>query len=217
MDQHSNIQAMIFDIDGTLADSVPLIIAAFRKAVEPLVNRSLSDAEIKSTFGPDEEGSIRSIAPNDYKTGTKDFLEQYALLHTMCPRPFDGIEALLQLLQDRGVRLAIATGKGKYTTDLSLHHFGLTSYFEKIENGSSEGSRKIEAIGEILREFNVDKVHAAYIGDSASDITESKAAGVQGLAAAWASTANKEELENSKPDALFNSVEDLTTWLTARI
>lgn len=61
------IQAVIFDIDGTLADTIPLIIVAYRKAVEPLVKHSLSDEEIVNTFGPDEEGSVKKMAPHDYK------------------------------------------------------------------------------------------------------------------------------------------------------
>ena len=164
MDQQLNIKAVIFDIDGTLADTVPLILAAYHKAVEPLINRALSDAEIKSTFGPDEEGSIRVIVPDDYKTATKNFLKQYTLLHAMCSRPFAGIVPLLQRLQERGVRLAIATGKGKYTTDLSLELFGLTSYFERIETGSPQGSRKVEAIGDILQAFNLEKKQCSVPG-----------------------------------------------------
>ncbi len=74
--RHMNlIKAVIFDFDGTLANTIPLCIEAFRKAVEPIVQRPLSDEEIMSTFGPDEEGSIRKLAPQHYEEATADFYE----------------------------------------------------------------------------------------------------------------------------------------------
>lgn len=212
------IQAVIFDIDGTLADSVPLIIAAFRKAVEPLVKRSLSDEEIMESFGPDEEGSVKKIAPNDYKKGTKDFLDNYEAMHDMCSLPFNGITDLLQMLKDKGVHLAIATGKSKYTSDFSLKCFKLTSYFEQIQHGSPDGSRKVEAIHEILQSFgDVEAEAVVYAGDSKADIKESKEAGVKAVAAAWASTVKKEELKAENPDAFFETVDAFCDWLKKRI
>mgnify|MGYP006357288589 CR=1 FL=1 len=45
------IKGVIFDLDGTIGDTVPLCIKAFRKAIEPLIERSVSDEEIIATFG----------------------------------------------------------------------------------------------------------------------------------------------------------------------
>ncbi len=208
------IKAIIFDIDGTLANTVPLCIQAFRLSVEPLINRSLSDKEITSSFGPDEEGAVKAFAPDDYKKGTSDFLRHYAALHDMCPDAFDGIAALLQKLKTKGVRLAIATGKAKFTSQLSLERFGLTDYFEVIENGSPEGSRKIESIQQIINSFsNISKEETLYVGDSAADIKESREAGVFVVAAAWAETANAGELKKEKPDALFTTVSEFENWI----
>lgn len=140
------IKAVIFDIDGTVANTIPIIIQAYRQAVEPLVHRPLSDDEIVATFGPLEEGSIRAIAPEDYKKGTADFLRIYKELHDMCPHPFDGITELLNTLKSKGVKVALSTGKGKESTDISLQRFNLHGFFDIIETGSPEGSRKIEAM-----------------------------------------------------------------------
>lgn len=59
-----NIKLAIFDLDGTLADTLPLCIQAFRQSVEPLINRSVTDSEIIATFGPSEEGTIKQLAPD---------------------------------------------------------------------------------------------------------------------------------------------------------
>ena len=208
-----NIKAVIFDIDGTLANTVPLCVQAFRKAVEPLINRPLSDEEIIASFGPDEEGSIKLLAPDDYKKGTSDFFRYYEDLHDMCNQPFDGIKEVLTALKIKGVHLAVATGKGKYTSELSLKRFGLLPCFETIENGSPEGSRKVEAIRQIINLFGVKKEETVYVGDSPNDIKESHQAGIRAVAAAWADSTKKDKLQEEKPDEMFDHVNEFAHWI----
>lgn len=208
------IQAVIFDIDGTLADTIPLIVAAYRKAVEPLVNRPLSDKEIIDTFGPDEEGSVKALAPANYKKGIADFMRYYKEMHGMCMQPFEGIVPLLQMLQKKGVHIAIATGKGKETSDLTLELLKLKPLFERIENGSPEGSRKVEAIYLILEFFgNVPAERVVYVGDSPNDTKESNETGIKSVAACWASNAEKDKLKKAGPDEIFYTVNDFANWL----
>lgn len=212
------IKAVIFDIDGTLANTIPLIIQAYRKAVEPLVHRPLSDDEIVATFGPSEEGSIRAIAPHDYKKGTADFLRIYQELHNMCPAPFDGIIELLNTLRSKGVKVAIATGKGKESSDISLECFKLTGFFDRIETGSPQGSRKIDAINLILDSWSsIGKEEVIYVGDSPGDIRESHEAGIAAVAAAWAETAKPDKLKETQPNEIFFTVQDFAKWLYAKI
>jgi len=71
------IKAVIFDLDGTLANTLPTCIKAFRAAVEPLISRSVSDAEIIATFGPSEEGTIQALAPDFYDKGVSGYLKFY--------------------------------------------------------------------------------------------------------------------------------------------
>ena len=61
-EQLKKIKALIFDLDGTIGDTLPLCIKAFRRSIEPLIGRSVSDAEIIATFGPSEEGTIMALA-----------------------------------------------------------------------------------------------------------------------------------------------------------
>src|SRR4051794_28196669 len=105
------LRAVIFDVDGTLADTISLCVQAFRQALEPQLHRQLSDEEIKAAFGPDEEGTIKSFNPPDVKKATDDFVRYYESLHEeMCPKTFDGIKDLLSTLKSKGVHLAVATG-----------------------------------------------------------------------------------------------------------
>jgi len=211
-------KAVIFDIDGTLANTVPLCIQAFRQAMEPQLHRPLSDEEIKAAFGPDEEGTIMSFNPPDVKKATDDFMRFYESLHEeMCPAPFDGIKDLLDTLKSKGVCLAVSTGKGKDASEFSLCLFNIQQYFDMVENGSPKGSRKPEAIQQIMDAFKVHKEEVLYVGDAPGDVKESHKSGVHVVAAAWAETADKAQLEKEQPDAIFETVKDFAEWLYKRI
>lgn len=212
------IKAVIFDLDGTLANTLPLCIQAFRQSIEPLIHRSISDADIIATFGPSEEGTIRALSPDHYDKGVSDYLHYYEQLHDMCPVPFDGMKEILQTLENRGVRIAMVTGKGKHSTDISLRHFELTHFFEMMETGSPEGARKAEGIRIILDGLtDIKKDEVIYVGDAPSDITASRKIGIPIIAAAWADTSEPEKLQEMQPDELFYTIRDFEDWLLNRI
>lgn len=210
----NQIKAVIFDLDGTLANTLPLCILAFRQAIEPLVNRSVSDEEIIATFGPSEEGTIMALAPDHYHQGIADYLESYRAMHNICAEPFEGIPALLTTLANNSVRIAMVTGKGKHSTIISLDYFGITNFFEQIETGSPNGPRKTEGIQLIMEEWNeLAKTEIMYVGDAPSDIEASRAAGIPVVAAAWAATAEPQKLLVAKPDEIFYEVSSFAEWL----
>ena len=212
------IKAVIFDLDGTLANTLPLCISAFRKSIEPLIKHSLSDEEIIATFGPSEEGTIRALSPMHYEEGVSNYLEFYSQLHSMCPTPFEGIEDLLVLLKQESIRIAMVTGKGKHSTDISLKQFGIAKYFEAIETGISTGPRKAEGVQSILDLFkDIHKNEVIYVGDAPSDIMASKKVGVPVIAAAWAETEEPEKLKELNPDMWFDNIRDFTHWLKSVI
>jgi len=207
------LQAVIFDLDGTIADTLPLAIAAFKKSIEPLLGKTLSDSDIIATFGPSEEGTIRQLIPQHQEQGVKDYLYHYQDLHTMCPIVFPGIKELLDLLQQNGVQLAMVTGKGVQSTRLSMDQFGIGSYFEVLETGSPHGPDKVNGIRKVLKRLNVKAEKSLYIGDAPSDIRSCKEIGIPIAAAAWASTTNAAELLPLEPEYIFYSVADLQKWL----
>jgi len=207
------IKTVIFDLDGTIADTLPLCIAAFKKSVEPLLKAELSEQEIMATFGPSEEGTIRKLIPAYEEAGVKAYLQQYEKLHYTCPAAFDGIADLLDYLKTKNIQLAMVTGKGIHSTRLSLKQFGLEQYFEVMETGSPEGPNKVNGIRSVLSLLNADLNESIYVGDAPSDIKYCKEIGIPIAAAAWATTTNASELEALNPDWLFYSVEAFKNWI----
>lgn len=205
---------IIFDLDGTIADTLPLCIAAFKKSVEPLSGKTISDEEIIATFGPSEEGTIRRLIPAHEEAGVQAYLKHYKDLHHICPAPFPGIADLLEYLKTSGVQLAMVTGKGIHSTHLSLKQFGLEQYFEILETGKPEGPDKINGIRRVLAKLNVPATDCLYVGDAPSDIKYCKEVGVPIAAVTWASTTNASELKALQPEWLFSSVADFKVWLS---
>jgi phosphoglycolate phosphatase/pyrophosphatase PpaX len=212
------IKAIIFDLDGTLANTLPLCISAFRKSIEPLISREVSDEEIIATFGPSEEGTIDALAPDFYDKGVADYITHYTALHDMCPAVFNGMPGILETLKSKGIRTAMVTGKGRASAEISLERFGITPYFELLETGIRTGPSKPEGIKAILNVWeDLAKDEVIYIGDAPSDITACREAGIPIVAAAWAETAEPEKLIPLQPDELFYTVPEFAAWLYGKI
>ncbi|MXN90269.1 HAD-IA family hydrolase [Flavobacterium sp. Sd200] len=212
------IKAVIFDLDGTLANTLPLCITAFRKSIEPLINRNVSDEEIIATFGPSEEGTIDALAPEFYDKGVADYIYHYTALHDMCPSIFDGMPDVLEYLKNNGIRTAMVTGKGRTSAQISLDKFGISDYFALLETGIRTGPSKPKGIKAILNKWDdLSKNEVIYIGDAPSDITACREAGVAIIAAAWADTSEPEKLLSLEPDELFYTVKDFSDWLKTKI
>lgn len=210
------LKAVLFDLDGTLANTLPLCIQAFRSAIEPVIGNKLSDEEIIATFGPSEEGTIMALAPFRYEECLAAYLHHYERSHSSYPDLFEGIRALLNELWATGMRLGLVTGKGAHSTQLSLQQFGLLDTFEVIETGSPHGPRKAEALRDIIAKWNMEAEHAVYVGDAPSDIMAARAVGMPVVAAAWARTADEQALAALTPDYLAVTVSELRAWVMAR-
>lgn len=211
---YSKIKVVIFDLDGTIANTLPLCVAAFKKAIEPLAKRSFTPEEIIATFGPTEEGTVRQLIPGNYEAALAAYYQFYEALHTMCPQPFDGIVELIRWLKLHKIKVAMVTGKGRTSALISLSKFALQDDFEIIETGSPEGTRKEEGIRSVLEKLHLSPNEAVYIGDAPADIIASHAVGVPIFAAAWADTADLRQLKALAPDKIFTSIAGLYVYFT---
>lgn len=207
------IKAVLFDMDGTIGDTMPLCIGAFRKAIEPLALRSLSDEEITATFGPSEEGTISALIPEHYEEGLSNYRRSYEELHEQYPHPFDGIKDMIENLKSKGIIVGIVTGKGRQSADITLRRYGMEGLFDAIEAGSPTGPRKPEGLAVMLERFGLAPDEAVYVGDAPSDITASNEVGVPIISAAWASTAETEVLKQMNPHATFESVDEFGEYI----
>ena len=210
-----NLQGVIFDLDGTLANTLPVCFAAFRRAYYEFTGKTYTDQEVEATFGPSEEGAIQRAVPEaHWDACLQVFLEEYDRVHgELCRAPFPGMVEVLEWLQAQGIRRAIVTGKGAHSAKISLRHTGLAPYFSEIETGSVQGVIKPQAIQKIVAGWGIPSETVAYVGDALADVHSARTAGVVPLAAAWTPTADYTGLEKLVPYATFRTVESFASWL----
>lgn len=210
------LRGLIFDLDGTIADTIPVCCAAFRTAILDSTGEEYSDEQIVALFGPSEEGIFQRMLGDRWQVAHRAFLHAYDAHHDMCSAPFPGIEDALAVLKDRGVQLAIVTGKGAWSADISVRRLGLARYFDIVESGSTEGIVKAAAIVDLLDRWQLPPTEVAYVGDAAYDVIDARKTAVIALAAAWAATADQGALTATEPDALFTSVDQFAEWIEER-
>jgi phosphoglycolate phosphatase-like HAD superfamily hydrolase len=204
---------ILFDLDGTIGNTLPLCIAAFREAIEPLADRHLDDEEIVATFGPSEEGTIATLLPERKMEALKRYIERYEILHSGWPKPFEGMLDILHYLKAKQVFVGLITGKGKQSTALTLRNYGLSDYFDVVKTGAASGPVKDIRIEEVIGEFSLVREEVLYVGDSPGDIKAARDCDIKIAAAAWAPTAHVDELKSMYPDFLFTSIRQFFAFL----
>ena len=210
------LEAVLFDLDGTLVDTLPVCYLAFRGALERVGGPSLTDAEIHALFGPSEEGMLQRVLPDRWQSALPGYLADYERLLSTCAPVVPDLAAAFALLRERGVRVALVTGKSPITAAMSVRHFGLEAMFDAVEAGSPHGVVKAAAIGRLLQRWQLTAEQAIYVGDAAADMHAAREAGVVAAGAAWAQGARAAELEAACADVVFTDTATFLAWLDTR-
>jgi pyrophosphatase PpaX len=210
----SSISCVIFDIDGTLTQTSKLIFASFNHVAARHLGRTFQPEEIVSLFGPPEEGALLKVfGPDHLDAIMQELLEFYAANHATMASLHDGIDGVLRFLREQEVRLAVFTGKGRYTTAITLDNLKIASYFDIVVTGNDVIHHKPhpEGILRILDRFSISPQEALMIGDSISDIKASHAAGVRIASVVW-DTFDLARVQAANPDCLFRTVDEMMSW-----
>lgn len=209
------IRGVIFDMDGTLGDTVFVSVEAIVQAVHKHTGKTYTHPEVIARFGPSEIGIIKRMVPEDVWEATcQTFHEEYERIHRERQvGAYPGIDRILNLLTAHNIRQAIVTGKGAKSAQISLGYFQLNGHFDFVETGWQSGSSKEACINKVVEEWQIPPENVLYFGDAPSDVTIARCAGVRPISVAWADTADPQELLAQDPEALFETIPELEIWL----
>jgi pyrophosphatase PpaX len=210
-----HIDGAIFDLDGTLGDTLPVCYQAFRHVFHEFEGVTYSDEEIARMFGPSEKGIFQKRLPSKWESAWRAYLDRYAQLHPQYAKRFPGIEQALALFHENNIPLGIVTGKGMESAEISLDELGLASYFDVIEAGDDERGVKPEAIKRIVKRWELSAGNVIYVGDVPYDMRSARQAGVIPIAANWSNTRSREELQSENPAAIFATISEFISWLVS--
>ena len=204
-----------FDLDGTLSNTWPIALTAFRCAIRDAGAPDYTDEELREFAGPSEDGILRQMLPDAWEICFEDYVNRFGRKLETEDVTFEGIAELLSLLHASGCRLAVKSGKTGILVEMTLKRLGLRDLFSEVASGSPEGHRKAEYLLELRRRLNLSPRSIAYVGDTVDDILAARAAGVIGLGAAWNQDTEPQALVDSGAEAVFRSTEEFRKWVRA--
>jgi len=189
---------IIFDLDGTLCDSIPDIHTSINFSLAQMNLPAVSEHQVRKAVGPGPDVFSRIILGEDNLTRFDEFRDifrpHYIDSCTNESKPFDGIVALLDQLTE--YKLSVATNKGRTVTHMMLKDLGLLPYFDFIATRDCVEKPKPEPdmIFHICSELNVSPERSLFIGDTDNDILAASRAGVFSCVALWGYSNHFDEL-----------------------
>ncbi|MDR0734330.1 MAG: HAD family hydrolase [Elusimicrobiota bacterium] len=205
-------EAIIFDLDGTLADTLDVSVKATRGLLKDLFGINLDDRQIAAHFGKSEDALFKHFCGADWQKAMDayaDFFAKNVTDDTLFPR----IKNILDYLKRNKIKTAVVTGRSAQSAEQILKACGIRDYFDFVKPGSSEGSIKPRCIKEVLGAWGQDPRQTYYIGDIAHDIDDAKAAGVNALSASWAGWVDKPAQQACQPLRIFHTTKEFEDWV----
>jgi phosphoglycolate phosphatase len=217
MRKNPMIKMVAFDFDGTIADTIPMCIKAFRKAISPYVGHKLTDYEILQTFGLNEIGMVKAVVKDNWKLALENFYFYYDEMHNDCAEPFYEICNLIMYLKEKNIIVPLITGKGQKSCYISLKKLGMENYFSEIIFGDETRPNKGDSILKLLKKYSINNEEFYYVGDAISDVMACREVKVTCLSAAWSNNVELEKLKKINSEHVFLSIPDLKNFLEAKI
>lgn len=206
-----------FDLDGTLVDTAPDLIAALNHVMDreglppvPLKSaRNMIGAGARKLIERGLEVEGRTVTPDELNRLTRDFVEYYAEHIADASKPFEGLEDALDSLEKSGFRFAVCTNKLEWLSKLLLDRLGLSPRFAAICGADTFGVSKPDPT--ILRETVARAggvlAETIMVGDAGPDIGVARRAGVPVIGVEFGYT--DVPIAELKPDRLIGHMKDL--------
>ena len=211
-----NYDIVIFDFDGTVAETGRSITACVRYALEKLGKPVPSMEILRKFVGPPLYNSFRdfcSLSHEEAEQGVALYRERYSAGGLLECDIYPGFTPLVKALKAGGAWVAVASGKPEHFLRRIIDHFGLTDCFDGIAgpDPSSHSSDKRAQVLSVLPE-NADLSRACMVGDRCFDIDAGKALGMHTIAVEYG-YGNRAEFEASGADEIAATVADLRNVL----
>ena len=201
---------IIFDWDGTLMDSVGLIVDAMRHAAEKH-GLTVTDEATKSIIGIALVDAFPMLFPShsDKYDELLATYSEYYVKHCDNDKLFDGIKELIQDLHAQGKTLAIATGKKRKGLQRVLPNSGIEAFFTTTKTADeTAGKPNPLMLQAILSETDKSIEEAVFVGDSIHDIRMANNINMDSIAVSYGCE-KADVLVNENPAMLVNSVSEL--------
>jgi phosphoglycolate phosphatase len=216
------LRAVLFDLDGTLADTAPDLIAAANRILVEEGRAPLPDAALRPLVSKGGRALLARAFPELDDAAREPllprFLAAYADALAVHTRPFDGIEPLLRDIEARGWLWGIVTNKPEGLAVGVVEGLGWSTRSKALVGGDTLAVRKPapEPLLHAAAQLGVAPSQCLYVGDDARDIEAAKAAGMPSAAALWGYREAHENPRDWLADVDCLDAAALQAWLTGQ-
>lgn len=201
MPNERKLDAILFDLDGTLTDSGEGIMNSTRYALRKMGVPVPSDESLRTFVGPpltESFGKHCGMTEAEAEQTVRAYREYYADRGIFENRVYDGVPEMLKSLADDGFRLILATSKPEHFARQIMEHFHLDGYFFYIGGALTDGRRKekAEVIAYVMETTGIDPARCLMIGDRLYDVEGAAEFGIPTVGVLWG-YGSKEELERA--------------------
>lgn len=209
-------QTIFFDLDGTLANTIPLIVASYQHAFREVRGEEIDEVRARAWIGRPLLAALLEEDPERGHDLDRTYREWNLANTARLIERYAGVPEMLESLTSAGASLHVVTSKRRDTARLALAGVGIDHLIDVA--GALEDTTRHkpdpEPLLEASRQLGVDPSTAVYVGDATVDILAARAAGMPGLAVTWGA-GERAALEATLPEAVFDTVGELTAYLLA--
>lgn len=215
------MRACIFDLDGTLGDTLDSLVYSVDKTLKEMQLPAITEDQCRSFVGNGARYLIEralEAAGDENHSRIEEGMEVYRRVFdencTYHLQPYEGIPELLRSLKDRGIKLAVLSNKPHRQTVKVVHAMCGDEVFDHIQGQKDEIPRKPDPAGVnyTLKQLGISKEECLYIGDSEVDIVTGKNAGTKTIGVSWGFR-EKEELKAAGAEYIIDKAEELLQFL----
>ncbi|HET9983005.1 MAG TPA: HAD-IA family hydrolase [Longimicrobiales bacterium] len=205
--------AVLFDLDGTLIDSIELILRCYRHTMRTHLGAERDDGEWIRNMGRPlrEQLALFARSVDEVEAMVETYVGLQAQIHDDLVRPYPGAAETLAALELLGVPVAIVTSKRERMTRRGLEHCGIARHFAVVVTPDDVRRAKPDPEPVLLalrRLGDPPPSRVLFVGDSPHDVAAGRAAGVRTAGALWGPF-SREALVASGPDFLLERMPDL--------
>ncbi|MEO8559298.1 MAG: HAD hydrolase-like protein [Rhodospirillales bacterium] len=211
---------VLLDLDGTLIDSQPGILASCLAALRALGHEPDETLDVRRVIGPPLEDAMQALLQS-YGDDRVDeavvaYRRHYGEVGLFGSVPYPGIGESLEQMRRSGLRLYLATSKREVFARRILEHLGFAAGFDGIHGSVSGGAldHKPELLAHLLSEHGLLPSHCLMVGDRRYDISGAHAVGMRALGVLWG-YGSRDELESVGADRLVDTPVDLAPTILA--
>jgi phosphoglycolate phosphatase len=179
------MDAIFFDLDGTLTDPKPGITRSIQYALDKLGQQTIpTEDQLTWCIGPPLRASfVKLLGEASADLAVSLYRERFSDIGLYENAVYAGVEDVLTALRQSGRRLFVATSKAHVFADRIIDHFDLRRHFERVFGAELDGTRadKSDLLAHALKTTSVDPSRAVMIGDRSHDMIGARNNGMQGI------------------------------------